>query len=106
MREIKKTPLERERDEKVIEVRNAKIKVECAMRIVLRRQKVLGCLPTESTEYKEIDGCLVEDKWSLVESMRNYEAKRKELAEFCQNYHMSGNTFIEVYELVELLAEK
>ncbi len=106
MKKVVKTPEEIRRDELVLEMRNKKLGLEHLTRTIKRKQGAMAMLPENTMEYKDFSTDLFEHKWKLVSSIRDYEAKREELREHCQTYHLAGNTFIPAYELLEILAER
>ena len=105
MKEIIKTPEEIRRDELVLIVREKKKDLESLTRRIKRKQIAMTMLPENTLEYKNFAAEILEYKWKLVSSIREYEAKREELREHCQTYHLGGNAFISGYDLLEILAE-
>ena len=106
MKKTIKTAEETLRDELVLAVRHEKDSMEHTVRTIKRRQAVLSMLPEGTREYKDFLADLTEDKYLLIAVIRSYEAKREALGEHCRAHHLSGNTFISAYELLEILAEK
>lgn len=106
MKKVVKTEEETKRDLLVIEVRNAKLSVERCVRLVKRRQVMLTWFPENSDLYKETRCLLAEDKWCLIAATKSYEEKHKTLADHCHKHNLAGDTFLDVFELLELLAEK
>ena len=106
MRKIVKTPEEIRRDELVLIMREKKMALESLVRKIKRKQSAMVMLPKNIMEYDKFSAEIAKCKWELVTSIREYEAKREELREHCQTYHLAGNTFISAYELLEIFTEE
>lgn len=106
MKKITKTPEEICRDALVLDTRHKKEYIEGTVIRIRREQKAMSMLPESTAEYKQFSALLEEDKCMLVLAMRNYETARKTLGDYCQQYHLAGNTFIPAMELLEILADK
>ena len=106
MKETIKTPEEIRRDELVLAMREKKMALESLTRAIKRKQSVKAMLFENTAEYRKFSTDIAECKWKLISYIREYESKREELQEYCQTYHLAGNTFIPVYELLENLAER
>jgi hypothetical protein len=106
MKKIVKTTEEIRRDELVLIMREKKMALESLTRKIKRKQVAMTLLPENTLEYKNFAAEILEHKWKLVYSIREYETKREELREHCQTHHLAGNTFISGCELLEILAEE
>ena len=101
-----KTSEENRRDELVQEVRQCKLSMEVAIRVVRRLQAAASMLPKDTREYTDLQGALACGKKALLDAYRTYESKREELENHCLAYCLSGNNFIPAFELLQNLTER